>query len=51
MWKQNQIGAGSRWQVSIVSTLEQAWMAILTDKDQMNGPTEQSGPLNNDIDA
>lgn len=51
MWKQNQIGAESRWQVSIISTLEQTKMAILTDKDPMNGHVERSGPLINDVDA
>lgn len=49
MWKHNQIGAESRWQVSIISTLVQTQMAILTDKDQMNDPIEQSGQ--NDTDA
>lgn len=51
MWKQNQIRAESRRQVSIISTLEQTRMAIPTDVDELNGRTRQSGPLKNDIDA
>lgn len=51
MWKQNQTGAESRWQVSIISTAEQTVMAILMDKDPANGHIQQSGPVQGDTDA